>query len=120
MGEGLKRARAAARATRIGQPMTAVEYRDLEPEADFMVKVKDLAERCRWLCYHTYDSRRSDEGFVDLVMVRRRRVIFAELKSVRGKLREKQKVWLDALIGAGMEAVVWHPSDWDAIVATLR
>lgn len=108
------------RGYQIGQSMTLDEYHDLEPEREFMARVKELAQRCGWLCYHTWDSRRSDEGFVDLVMVRRTRAVFAETKTARGKLRAKQTVWIAALVGAGLECYCWRPAQWDEIEATLR
>ena len=71
--------------------------------------------------YHTYDSRRSEEGFPDLVMVRRDRIIFAELKKNRQlKPSRAQQLWLRALQFTGkVEVYVWSPEDWDFILKTL-
>jgi hypothetical protein len=57
-----------------------------------------------WRVYHTWDSRKSEPDFPDLVLVRDR-VMFAELKSPRGRLRKDQAAWLCALRAAGAEAV---------------
>lgn len=90
------------------------------PEADFMSQVRALARRHGWLCYHTRDSRGSDCGFPDLVLVNATRVIFAELKSRSGKLTERQALWLDMLRHTGkVEVYLWRPGDWPAIVACL-
>jgi hypothetical protein len=96
-------------------------------EREFLQQIRDLARVFGWLCYHTHDSRRSEAGFPDLVLVkastddRPGNIIFAELKADRGRLTPAQRVWLEAL-GAcpGVEAYVWRPADWDAIVSRLQ
>jgi hypothetical protein len=87
-------------------------------EKDFQALVLRQAADCGFLCYHTYDSRKSEEGFPDLVMVRER-VIYAELKSATGKLTRPQALWLSALKEAGQEVWIWRPGDWTEIVAAL-
>lgn len=81
--------------------------------------VTRLARTLGWLVYHTYDSRRSAKGFPDLVLVRDR-VVWAELKSLRGRLRAMQGVWLDALRAAGQEVYLWRPCDLDRVKEVLR
>lgn len=71
------------------------------------------------LQYHTFDSRRSARGFPDLVLVRPPRLVFAELKSERGKLTSWQETWLLGLRMAGAEAYCWRPSDWPDIERLL-
>lgn len=91
-----------------------------EPEVELLAKVKELAEYTGWMVYHTYDSRRSDEGFPDLVLVKDR-VIFAELKSEKGKLSPKQLEWIGGLRDlAGAAVCVWRPSDFDEIARVLQ
>jgi hypothetical protein len=85
-------------------------------EKDWQAQVIAEAARFGWLVYHTYDSRRSTSGFPDLVLVHPQRgVIFAELKSDKGKTSSEQDTWLAALRrGADTGAVdveVWRPSD---------
>jgi len=90
-------------------------------EKEFLQQVRDLAKLCGWLVYHTYDSRRSPEGFPDLVLVRGNRIIFAELKAAKGKVTPNQRVWLNALEKVqGVETYLWRPADWDEIVEALR
>lgn len=89
-------------------------------EAELQRMVVQLAKLRGWLTYHTYDSRRSDEGFPDLVMVRER-VIYVELKGERRdrKLSKVQQEWVGRLHDAGQEVYVWRPSDWTTIASTL-
>ena len=90
-------------------------------ERDFQAQVVQLSELCGWMVYHTYDSRRSNAGFPDLVLVRPPQVVFAELKSQKGRVRPQQEVWLSAL-GASDKVTValWRPSDWDDLERILR
>lgn len=89
-------------------------------EAEFQAMVIELAELNGWMVYHTRDSRRSQPGFPDLVMVRAGRMIAAELKSETGKATGSQEAWLD-LLGEvdGVEAWLWRPSHWDQICKLL-
>lgn len=80
-------------------------------EAELMRAVTELARSLQWLVYHTHDSRRSQAGFPDLVMVRGDRVVYRELKSTAGRVTEEQQAWLDALSAAGGDAGVWRPVD---------
>ena len=80
-------------------------------ERDFQRSVVELAELYGWMIYHTYDSRRSNPGFPDLVMVRDNRVIFAELKTMKGKVTKHQERWLEALTKTQVEVRLWRPSD---------
>lgn len=74
--------------------------------------VRELAGYLRLLCYHTHDSRRSEPGFPDLVIVGPNGVLFRELKSARGVLTTDQEQWLSALGAACQNADVWRPGDW--------
>lgn len=87
-------------------------------ERDWQGQVLDLAKLQGWLAYHVFDSRRSEPGFPDWVLVRDR-VMFAELKSDTGRLTAAQRHWLGRLADAGAEAHVWRPRDWDEVKAAL-
>ena len=51
-------------------------------------------------------------GFPDLVLVKDRRIIFAELKSRDGKPSRDQAKWLQALAATGrVEVYLWRPAD---------
>jgi len=83
--------------------------------------VEELARLEGWIAYHTYDSRRSQPGFPDLVLVRFPRLIFAELKSEKGRVRPEQQMWLDNLKKVRkVGTYLWRPSDWDTIASTLK
>jgi VRR-NUC domain len=78
------------------------------------------------LAYHTFDSRNSQAGFPDLVLVhpRRGQIIFAELKQDTAYPSTEQRFWLAGLESAAhncpnVKVVVWRPRDWPEIVQTL-
>jgi hypothetical protein len=90
-------------------------------ERDLTSYVRDVARSFGWLRYHTWISKHSAAGFPDEVLVRPPRIVFAELKSERGRLTEAQTDWLDVLRQVpGVEVFVWRPSDMDAIAEVLR
>lgn len=87
-------------------------------EADFQRAVIDLAKLRGWRVWHDNDSRRNAAGLPDLIMVRRGRLIFAELKSKRGRLRAEQADWIGDLLVVQRQADsyavgvhVWRPAD---------
>lgn len=56
-------------------------------------------------------------GFPDLVIAGNGRLIFAELKSGKGRLSREQAEWIAALEGVrvfddSVEVHVWRPPDW--------
>jgi hypothetical protein len=97
-----------------------MSYRVRLSERDFQRQVLALARLCGWDHYHTHDSRRSREGFPDLVLWHPiRGVIFAELKTETGRVRPEQEQVLVGLRAAGARAYLWRPSDWPMIEETL-
>ena len=83
--------------------------------------VADLASLFGWLRFHPWLSRHSPAGFPDEVLCRPPLLVFAELKSERGRLKPEQAAWLDALGQVpGVEAYVWRPADLDRIAEVLR
>ncbi len=89
-----------------------------ESEKEFQARVVALAKSKGWRCFHPYDSRKSEEGYPDLTMVRRDRVIFAELKVKGRKMTEAQIAWLNDLHEAA-EAYLWTPGCWNDIARIL-
>lgn len=81
-------------------------------ERQLLEVVLRLAATLGWLTYHTHDSRRSQPGFPDLVLVRGSVILYRELKTERGKIGPVQQVWLDRLRGAGADAGIWRPNSW--------
>lgn len=90
-----------------------------ETEAGFMATVTDYARLNGWLVYHTHDSRRSTAGFPDLVLVRAGVLIFAELKTAKGRVSFEQEEWLAALRETHSCVFLWRPADWPEIERAL-
>lgn len=92
-------------------------------EKALQAQVIAYAQMHRWLVYHTHDSRRSQAGFPDLVMVRGTRLIFAELKTEKGRLTPEQTAWIMAFVcldNQRVESYVWRPSDREEIWRILE
>ena len=87
-------------------------------EADAQAAILDIARLQHWLTYHTHDSRGSDPGFPDLVLVRER-IVHVEMKRQGETPRPTQIDWLDRLARAGGEVYVWTIEDLDDAVAVL-
>ena len=87
-------------------------------EQQFQNKILKLARQTGWTAYHTYDSRRSQPGFPDLVLVKDR-VLFRELKTDKGKQSKAQKIWERTLRKAKSDFKVWRPKDMQAIIQEL-
>jgi hypothetical protein len=100
-------------------------------EAAFQRAVIELAETLGWRVAHFHDSRKQlrggrlvgdkrAAGFPDLVLCRRGRLLFVELKAEKGKLRPAQVDWLADLQEVEADAAgrvvvrTWRPSDWDS------
>lgn len=65
------------------------------------------------LIYHTYDSRRSEPGFPDLILVNPQRgiTLWRELKSAKGRVSKAQQAWIDGARLAGNDVGIWRPED---------
>jgi len=98
-------------------PLRAITERQFQDN-----QVIRLAEMLGYIVYHTHDSRRSNAGFPDLVMVhpdQPGRVIIAELKRVGGRPTDEQVIWLSLLNGGRIESYLWDPRDYSEIEAVL-
>jgi hypothetical protein len=100
-------------------------------EAEWQDNVVELAHFYGWVVAHFRNSRVGDRhmtataydgaGFPDLVLAHPDKgVIFAELKSPKGRVSSKQTAWLDTLERSGSRAVVWRPSDLANVHRLLR
>lgn len=96
-----------------------------ESEASFQRAVIDLAHLHNWMVFHARTSRTTSggwatavaadgAGFPDLVLVRKR-TLFRELKTDRGRLSHAQDQWHARLHDAGADVGVWRPRDWERI-----
>lgn len=124
--------------------MTAPDPLPKLTERRFMQQVVRLAEMLGWRVWHDAATNtrptcrrcsaplacavcgtpvtiiRNAAGMLDLIMVRRPRVVWVELKSDRGKLTEAQYALLIELRSSHQEVYCWRPSDWRAIERVLR
>lgn len=91
-------------------------------EKQFQTEIVQVARQSGFtLAYHTHDSRRSERGFPDLVLVHPglRWVLFVEVKTEKGKLAPDQVRWRDALIATGQRWYCWRPRDREAMWVVL-
>ena len=99
-------------------------------EQDLLDAILELAAYQGWMAFHPRPARyqsgrwathyQGDRGFPDIVLAHPERgVIFAELKTVKGRATPHQAAWLYTLELAGQEAAIWTPNDWKAIVKRL-
>ena len=90
-------------------------------EAQHQAAIIELATLLGWSWYHVPDSRRCPPGFPDLVLCRPPVVVFAELKTDRGRVRPAQVEWLERLSQCSrIVSGVWRPGDWVEIEQVLR
>lgn len=89
-------------------------------EDQFQQQVTDLCDVLRLKWHHETDSRRSKAGFPDLVIAGPEGVVFAELKTEKGKVSKKQQEWMDALLASRQHAYVWRPSQLPQINVVLH
>ena len=83
-------------------------------------QVLKLAEQAGWKAYHTFDSRRSEPGWPDLVLVRGVQLIFLELKTEEGVVSDDQEEWIDKLGKVKrVAASVARPHHWERVKAVL-
>ena len=101
---------------------------NLISESEFQQSVVAAFLAAGWTVYHNPDSRRSSAGWPDLQLLKPAgphgpaQLVFAELKTARGRLSRTQKAIAQALTDAGQEVYIWRPADWPQIeqVATRR
>jgi hypothetical protein len=99
-------------------------------EQQFQQQVLELARLLGWRSAHFRPAQTvrgwrtpvsgDGAGFPDTLLVRRDRLVAAELKSAKGKAAPEQLAWLEALAAAGVECFLWRPDDFDQIAETLR
>ena len=96
-------------------------------EAAFLQQVKALAYMYDWSFHHSTPSMTSkgrwittgSPGFPDICLAHRTRgVIFAELKTTKGKTTPAQEDWLERLMPHA-ECYLWRPFDIDFIAKRL-
>jgi hypothetical protein len=90
-------------------------------EKAVMAAIRRVARREGWRTYHTHNSKRSEPGFPDLVLVKPPVVLFTEVKRAGEQPTLEQQRWLEALQRCTqVETYVWYPDDMGTIVARLQ
>ena len=91
----------------------------MQSERDFANAVIEYAQLCGWMVKRdpSWRPTAASLGFPDLVLAREGVVIFAELKTKRGKTTCHQQLWGHHL---GTAWRVWRPDDWPEIEKVLR
>lgn len=91
-------------------------------ENELLDHVRRITIQLGLLVHHAYDSRRSDPGLPDLIILSPKGVLWRELKTEKGRLRPMQARWLETLTRNGSDAGVWRPTDLinGTIVRELR
>lgn len=113
-GPGVNREMVAAAAT-IANGGDIIKAHPKMTEATFQTLVIVLAELNGWDVYHTHDSRGSQEGYLDLTMVRDGVLCFVELKDEEGQPTPAQERWMEKLAATGSDVFLWRPSNWKAL-----
>ena len=89
-------------------------------EAQWRAEVIQLARYGGWACYYTHYSPFSTPGWPDLALIKPPRVVLAELKTARGKLRPEQADTAHLLERCEhAEYYLWRPADLEAVSLTL-
>ncbi len=98
-------------------------------ESAFQSQLIEVAHLLGWRVAHFRPARTKagwrtpvaadGQGFPDLLLARER-IVVAELKAEKGRVRPAQDAWLEAFRAAGVESYVWRPGDFDKAVAVLR
>ena len=99
------------------KPVPAIKF--YETEKDFQQAIVDLAHTLGWKVYHTWNSKHSEAGDLDL-RCRRERLFFAELKMPGRKPTQAQWDEIAWLKAHGFEVYLWYPDDWPEIEETLK
>jgi hypothetical protein len=98
-------------------------------EAQFLEQVKQVATINQWLIDHTPTMQQRPGiyrtgGLVGkpdlcLISLRGHGIIYAELKTMDGRLSPAQKIVGNALVNNGAEYYVWRPNQIDLIIERL-
>ena len=91
-------------------------------ESDLQATIRRAASLLGYLEYHTHDSRRSPEGFPDLVIAGHGHLFAWELKSSDGNVTDTQQRWLDELqlVQSKPDVRVIRPGDLDFALNLLQ
>lgn len=110
-------------------------------ESELLACVRREARKTGWRYYHTHVPIGSPPGFPDVFLLRRPRIVIAELKGPRPKWYDAQREWLSELsLVAGdfniwtaegkplaallpprpsIEVYAWNPDDWPHTIVSI-
>jgi hypothetical protein len=89
-------------------------------ERQWQALVRELANLTGWRTWHQYDSRKSDPGYPDLMLLRPPEAIWAELKTNGGRVSDAQRETTELMIACGLETHIWRPRDLTRVHERLR
>lgn len=81
---------------------------DKMPESALQQAVEDRCDALGIRHWHDHDARMNRGGHPDLLLVGKV-VAYAELKSMRGRLRPEQEKFMSDLEAAGANVLLWRP-----------
>jgi hypothetical protein len=103
-----------------------LRMKDPETEAGFQAWIVERAGHFGYVAWHDHHSRWNDRGLPDLILCRPAkddkpgRLIFAEVKTERGRVSIEQRAWLAMLATCpGVSVYLWRPSDRPQIERVL-
>lgn len=90
-------------------------------EKQFQSNVVRQARTWGWWVHHQTISYRSGAGLPDLLLIRGDRIVFAELKSMKGRVSPAQQDVIERIRATGKaEAYIWRPDQDEEIAEVLR
>jgi VRR-NUC domain len=103
-------------AVSLGNAMPITELRTITREADYQNQIILLLRWMGYHVYHTYDSRKSEPGFPDLIALKPgKRALVLEVKTEHGRVSVDQRNWISWFRAAGIKAEIVRPSDWPEV-----
>jgi VRR-NUC domain len=100
--------------------MTFLEAVPRISERRYQRQVTDYAEMLGWHWWHTLRSEGSPKGWPDLVLIKRPRIVFLEIKAQRTPVTPEQQACINELRACGQECYIVRPSDFDRLTRILR
>jgi hypothetical protein len=106
----------------------------VQPESVLLSQVMAYAAMRGWRAWHDQATNtprrcrdcgsyqripRNAPGLPDLILVRRPRLVIAEIKAEGGRVTPAQQRWLDEFAACGVETFTWFPHDWETIKEVL-
>lgn len=98
----------------VPEPIQPEDSRMAMTEKELQAAIVELAAVLKYEVQHPYDSRKSRKGWPDLTIFggRHNKLLFAELKTTKGKITQEQADTLRLLADCGQFVYVWRPYDW--------